>query len=35
MKYGKILRNVIGALLYTKVGTQGPRFGITDALGEM
>jgi hypothetical protein len=27
MKYGKIRRNVIGALLSRKVGTQGPRFG--------
>jgi hypothetical protein len=35
MKYGKIRRNVIGALLSRKVGTLGPRFGITDALGEM
>jgi hypothetical protein len=35
MKYGKIRRNVIGALLCTKVRTQGLRFGITDALGEM
>jgi hypothetical protein len=35
MKYGKIRRNVIRALLCTKVRTQGPRFGITDALEEM
>jgi hypothetical protein len=35
MKYGKIRRNVIGALLRTKVRAQGPRFGIIDALGEM
>ena len=35
MKYGKIRRNVIRALLSRKVGTQGPRFGISDALGEM
>jgi hypothetical protein len=35
MKYGKIRRNVIRTLLCTKVGTQGPRFGITDALGGM
>jgi hypothetical protein len=33
MKYGKIRRNVIGALLCTKVVTQGLRFEITDALG--
>jgi hypothetical protein len=35
MKYGKIRRNVIRALLSRKVGTRGPRFGISDALGEM
>jgi len=35
VKYGKILRNVVRALLCTKVGTQGLRLGITDALGEM
>jgi HAD superfamily phosphatase len=32
MKYGKIRRNVIRALLCTKVRTQGLRFGITAAL---
>ena len=31
----EILRNVVRALLCTKVGTQGLRLGITDALGEM
>jgi hypothetical protein len=33
MKYGKIRRNVIRALLSRKVGTQGPRFGIIRCVG--
>jgi hypothetical protein len=34
MKYGKIRRNVMAALLSKKVGTEGPRFGKPERWGK-